>query len=231
MPLPNVFNAQNRNPNDRQRPQPPNPVGGRMGGAASQSAGPMGNRPVFSQMGPDNGQHGGPRRYLTPESGAINQSQFEPPKSNNPPQPQPYGGRNTHPGQRRQGPPRGPVGPMQQGSYPPPQPQPNPFMPNAPQVQIPQGPGPMGTNIFSQLRQQFGQGAGPPPQQPPPQQPPGNYPNPGLPPVGFGGQGRGGQPFGPNPYQLNPNQGQVNPAQPRPGQMQPMPWAPNQGGR
>lgn len=68
------------------------PSGNQMMGAASQARGNMPQRPVQS-MAPDNGQHGGAQRYMSPMSGAMNQS--------NQRQPNPYGNQNqVYPGQR-----------------------------------------------------------------------------------------------------------------------------------
>lgn len=95
--LPNMFGRMDQNTGNRpQAPQLPNPVGGAMGGVQSASAGPMGPRPVFSQMGPDNGQHGGRRRYMTPESGAMNQSIQQQQNGQMPPLPN-MGGQPTKP--------------------------------------------------------------------------------------------------------------------------------------
>lgn len=49
------------------------PSGNQMMGAASQARANMPQRPVQS-MAPDNGQHGGAQRYMTPLSGAMNVS-------------------------------------------------------------------------------------------------------------------------------------------------------------
>jgi hypothetical protein len=75
--------------------QPPRvPSGNQMMGAASQARGNMPARPVQS-MAPDNGQHGGAQRALTPTSGAMNMS--------NQIQANPYGNQNrVYPGQQRQ---------------------------------------------------------------------------------------------------------------------------------
>ena len=68
------------------------PGGNQMMGAASQARANMPQRPVQS-MAPDNGQHGGAQRYMTPLSGAMNQSNQRPAN--------PYGNRaQVYPGQR-----------------------------------------------------------------------------------------------------------------------------------
>ena len=68
------------------------PGGNQMMGAASQARANMPQRPVQS-MAPDNGQHGGAQRYMSPMSGAMNQSNQRPAN--------PYGNRaQVYPGQR-----------------------------------------------------------------------------------------------------------------------------------
>jgi len=67
---------------------------------------PLPARPM-QNMAPDNGQHGGAQRYMTPTSGAMNMS--------NQRQPNPYGPKaNTYPGQSSPLPPvQGQLTPMQ----------------------------------------------------------------------------------------------------------------------
>lgn len=72
--------------------QPPKvPSADQAMGGLSQSRGNMPVRPTQS-MAPDNGQHGGAQRYISPMSGAMNKT--------NQRQPNPYGNQNqTYPGQ------------------------------------------------------------------------------------------------------------------------------------
>lgn len=81
------------------------PSGQQYAQGSSQSSTGMPQR-VFNSMAPDNGQHGGAPRYMTPTSGAMNMS--------NQRQANPYGQRsNTYPGQNSPLPPaKGALTPM-----------------------------------------------------------------------------------------------------------------------
>ena len=69
--LPSVYNKQYKDDvvSSPQRPQLPNLGQQMQANALSQSAPPLGTRPI-QKMAPSNGQWGGAPRYLTPEAGA-----------------------------------------------------------------------------------------------------------------------------------------------------------------
>ena len=109
------------------------PSGNQMMGATSQARANMPQRPVQS-MAPDNGQHGGAQRYMTPMSGAMNRANQRPAN--------PYGNRaQVYPGQAQ----------PQQTAMPQAQAMANQqaAMPQVPQAAMPQ--------MFSQPMQQYGQ--------------------------------------------------------------------------
>lgn len=72
--LPSIMNNQNRDQYaaQTQRPQLPSVAQKMEANTTSRMTPPAGMRPVFSSMAPDNGQWGGKPRYMTPESGAVN---------------------------------------------------------------------------------------------------------------------------------------------------------------
>ena len=71
--LPSVMNKQKRDEAapQPQRPQLPGISQQMQANTTSRMTPPSGQRPVFSSMSPDNGQWGGRPRYMTPQSGAY----------------------------------------------------------------------------------------------------------------------------------------------------------------